>query len=75
MLKLDVLRSTPLERDPFEYVIVRDFVDHEKLKDVLADYPKVPGPGSHPPTGLNISGHFKEMIDELLGPSFQDAVE
>jgi hypothetical protein len=27
MLKLDVLRSTPLERDPFEYVIVKDFVD------------------------------------------------
>ena len=75
MLKLDVLRSTPLERDPFEYVIVKDFVDHQKLKAVLADYPDVPGPGSHPPDGLNISGHFKEFIDELLGPSFQNVVE
>ena len=69
MLKLDVLRSTPLERDPFEYVIVRDFVDHEKLKEVLADYPDVPGPGSHPPDGLKIKGNFKDMIDEMVGSS------
>jgi hypothetical protein len=75
MLKLDVLRSTPLQRDPFEYLIVRDFVDRERLKQVLADYPEVPGPGSHPPAGLNISGHFKELIDELLGPAFQQIVE
>ena len=75
MLKLDVLRSTPLERDPFEYVIVRDFVDHEKLKEVLADYPQVPGPGSHPPAGLKISGHFKKLMDELLDGPFRKIVE
>jgi hypothetical protein len=75
MLKLDALRSTPLERDPFEYVIVRNFVDHEKLKEVFADYPDVPGPGSHPPDGLKIAGHFKDMIDEMLGSSFRNIVE
>ncbi|HZR71474.1 2OG-Fe(II) oxygenase [Bradyrhizobium sp.] len=75
MLKLDALRSTPVQHDPFEYLIVKNFVDGEKLKGVLADYPEVPGPGSHPPAGLKISGHFKELIDELLGPSFQHLVE
>ena len=75
MLKLDTLRSTPLQRDPFEYLIVRDFVEREKLKQVLSDYPEVPGPGSHPPAGLKIAGHFKEMIDELLANSFRQAVE
>jgi hypothetical protein len=35
----------------------------------------VPGPGSHPPAGLKIAGHFKEMIDELLATSFRQAVE
>jgi len=75
MLKLDVLRSTPLEHDPFEYVIVKDFVAHENLKEVLADYPDVPGPGSHPPDGLKIAGHFKDMIDEMLGSSFRNIVE
>jgi SM-20-related protein len=75
MLKLDTLRATPLQRDPFEYLIVRDFIEREKLKQVLSDYPDVPGPGSHPPAGLKIAGHFKEMIDELLATSFRQAVE
>jgi len=44
MLKLDTLRSTPLQRDPFEYLIVRDFIEREKLREVLSDYPEVPGP-------------------------------
>jgi len=39
MLKLDTLRATPVEHDPYDYLIVRNFVDREKLKEVLADYP------------------------------------
>ena len=75
MLKLDTLRATPIERDPFDYVIVRNFVEREKLAEVLADYPQVPGPGSHPPAGLKISGHFKELMDELLDGPFRKIVE
>jgi SM-20-related protein len=75
MLKLDTLRATPIERDPFDYVIVRNFVEREKLQDVLADYPDVPGPGSHPPAGLKISGHFKALMDELLDDPFRKIVE
>ena len=75
MLRLDALRATPVEHDPFDYVIVKNFVGREKLKGVLADYPDVPGPGSHPPAGLKIAGQFKELIDEMLGPSFRDVVE
>ena len=75
MLKLDTLRTTPLERDPFDYVIVRNFVEREKLNEVLSDYPEVPGPGSHPPAGLKISGHFKQLMDELLDTPFRKLVE
>ena len=75
MLKLDTLRATPIERDPFDYVIVRNFVEREKLAEVLADYPQVPGPGSHPPAGLKISGHFKKLMDELLDGPFRKIVE
>ena len=75
MLRLDTLRTTPVERDPFDYVIVRNFVERERLRGVLADYPEVPGPGSHPPAGLKIAGHFKELIDEMLGPAFRNLIE
>ena len=56
MLRLDTLRDTPIERNPFEHVIVKDFIEREELKKVLADYPEVPGPGSHPPSTLKITG-------------------
>jgi len=75
MLRLDALRDAPLEHDPFEYVIVKEFIDRKKLKDVLADYPDVPGPGSHPPAGLKIAGHFKDLMDEILDGDFRKAVE
>jgi SM-20-related protein len=75
MLRLDALRATPVENNPFEYLIVKDFVEHGNLKEVLDDYPEVPGPGSHPPAGLKIAGHFKEMINEMLGSSFRNLVE
>ena len=75
MLRLDVLRSTPIERDPFEFVVVKDFIEREKLKGVLADYPEVPGPGSHPPSGLKIAGRFKDLMDEMLDAPFRNAIE
>jgi SM-20-related protein len=75
MLRLDALRATPVEHDPFDYVIVKNFVESERLEEVLADYPEVPGPGSHPPAGLKIAGRFKDLIDELLEPSLQSVVE
>jgi SM-20-related protein len=75
MLRLDALRTTPIEHDPFDYVIVRNFVERETLDGVLSDYPEVPGPGSHPPAGLKISGHFKKLMDELLDAPFRKLVE
>jgi hypothetical protein len=75
MLDIERLRATPLTTDPFEYVIVRNFVDGDRLEKAQADYPEVPGPGSHPPAGLKIAGGFKALMDELLGEPFRRAVE
>lgn len=75
MLRLDTLRATPLESDPFEHVVVKDFIERDRLNQVLADYPDVPGPGSHPPSGLKITGAFKALIEALLDTPFRNAVE
>jgi hypothetical protein len=47
----------------------------DRFPEVLADYPEVPGPGSHPPAELSIRGHFEALIEELRGPEFQAAIE
>jgi SM-20-related protein len=69
------LERTPLERDPFEYIVVADFLGAQHFPDVLKDYPEVPGPGSHPPAELSIHGHFQALMEELQGPVFREAIE
>jgi len=71
----DKLASTPREREPFNYVVVPDFLKPETFHSVIADYPEVPGPGSHPPAELKIGGHFAALMDELNGPIFRKAIE
>ena len=71
----DALERTPLEREPFPYIVIPDFLKSDRFPEVLADYPKVPGPGSHPPSELTIRGHFQALMDELRGPAFQAAIE
>jgi SM-20-related protein len=74
-LDFDALARTPLQRDPFDYVVVPDFIRAEKFAEVVADYPTVPGPGSHPPAELDIRGRFEELMQELQGPNFRSAIE
>src|SRR5436309_2351504 len=71
----EALERTPLERDPFDHVVVPHFLRPEGFAQALADFPEVPGPGSHPPSELDISGHFAGLIEELRGPQFQAMVE
>lgn len=69
------LEATPLQRDPYDFLVVPNFVLGERMKNVLADYPEVPGPGSHPPSELTIQGDFAALMEELDGPAFRDAIE
>jgi len=71
----DALERTPLQRDPFDYLVVPNFLRAERFAEVIADFPEVPGPGSHPPSELDIRGHFAELIEELRGPLLQSVVE
>lgn len=74
-IDIDRLRAAPLQTDPYDYVVIPNFVKPDRLKDVLADYPDVPGPGSHPPSVLDIRGHFHGLMAELDEEPFRKAVE
>jgi hypothetical protein len=67
--------ATPLVREPFAFVVVPNFVRPEFFASVLADFPKVPGPGSFPLEALEIRGAFQALLGELDSLSFQQAVE
>jgi hypothetical protein len=74
-LSFESLERTPLQVDPFEHVVVPNFVRPEKLADIIADFPDVPGPGSHPPSELDIRGRFAELLEELESEGFRHAIE
>ncbi|WP_334176839.1 2OG-Fe(II) oxygenase [Pseudoxanthobacter sp.] len=74
-LDYDALASTPLQKDPFDYLVVPNFVLGDKLQGIIDDYPQVPGPGSHPPSELDIHGNFAAVMKELDGPRFRAMIE
>ena len=74
-LNIAALRATPLKHEPYNYLVLPDFVQAERFPAVVADYPQVPGPGSHPPSELRIEGHFKGLLEEMNGPDFRHAIE
>lgn len=74
-LDFETLDRSPLQRDPYEWLIVENFIRPEQFGHVSADFPKVPGPGSHPPAELSINGHFENLMNELQGDAFRAAIE
>ena len=74
-LSYEAIERTPLEKDPFEYVIIPNCVNADALKQIGTDFPPVPGAGSHPPSELQIKGHFAALLQELESAKFREAVE
>ena len=74
-LDIAALERTPLKRDPYDYLVVPDFVRAERFSAVLTDYPAVPGPGSHPLSEVDVGGNFEALLEELNGPEFRHAIE
>ena len=75
LLDLDRLRAAPLCRDPFDFVVVEDFVDRDELSLLVGDFPAVPGHGSFPVESLACGPVFSRLVAALTGPALRCAVE
>lgn len=75
ILDLDRLRGTPLCRDPFDFVVVEDFVRRDEVGAIIADFPKIRAHGSFPVQGLGCGPAFMRLAAALTGPELRDAVE
>jgi SM-20-related protein len=74
VLDLDRLRAAPLEHDPFDFVVVAEFLRTEALSAILADFPRVPGAGSFPIECLDYGAAFAGLVAALTGPALARAV-
>jgi hypothetical protein len=75
LLDLDALRATPRKNEPYDYLVVPNFVPSAAMTKVVGDFPKIDSTGSLPLTELDIRGDFKALIDEMDGPAFRALIE
>ena len=75
LLKIDALANTPLQTDPYDYVVVEDFLDAAAQDRVLSGFPDMPDAGSFPLSELQVGAGMQALFDALDGPEFRKAVE
>jgi len=73
LLDLQAFRDTPLTREPFEYLIVPNFVKPEALESVQRDFPEITKGGSYPITALEYGPAFDNLAQELMGDELAQA--
>ena len=75
LLDLERLRASPLQRDPFDHVIVENFVPAEHARDLIADFPPLGGHGSFPLARETCGTAFARLAAELEGEGLRRAIE
>jgi SM-20-related protein len=72
---LDAFRAAPLQRDPYEYLILPGFVTPAAVEQINADYPRIEHSGSFPLESLKFGPAFEAMVDALESEEFRKAFE
>ncbi len=75
MIDLDRFESTPLVREPFEFLVVPEFVKAEARTAVNADYPHIEKRGSFPLSEVEYGAAFGQLMDDLNSPEMRAAFE
>jgi hypothetical protein len=75
VLNLDRLRAAPLCRDPFDFVVVEDFVRRDELPLAVADFPEIRSQGSFPIDVLQPGPAFARLVKALTGSALRLVIE
>jgi SM-20-related protein len=74
LLDLDRLHAARLENDPYDFIVVEEFVRREALPAILADFPAMRGAGSFPVESLEYGVAFAGLVTALTGPALARAI-
>jgi hypothetical protein len=70
LLNFAALDAAPLKREPFDYLVVPDFLTPGALAGANRDYPEITSPGNKDLEALHYGPGFGALIDELTGAEF-----
>jgi hypothetical protein len=74
-LDLEKFRTTPLTREPFEFLVVPEFVKAGARDAIDKDYPEVSRAGSFPLREVTYGPGFAKLIEEMRSQEFRKAFE
>jgi hypothetical protein len=76
MIELDFakLRATPVSNDPFQHVVVPQFVPPHTLDLVLAALPPLNKRGSFPPDSVKLGPAARDLMTAMEGPELRHAI-
>ena len=74
MLHLAKLAAAEFHSEPFEYLVVDDFLLPGCKRALVQDFPAIDRSGSFPLSRLSYGPAFRQLTDELLDKDFADAV-
>lgn len=71
VLDLTAFDRTPLQKDPFDYLVVRDAIRSDALHVLNRDYPRIDKPANYSPGDLDYGPSFRQLLEELDSPEFE----
>jgi hypothetical protein len=74
LLDLDRLRAAPLQHDPFDFVVVENFVRPDHLAALVVEFPALGKHGSFPLDGQHYGATFARLAAELEGSDLRRAI-
>ena len=68
------MRAAPLVRDPFDFIVVEEFVRRDALAPLVADFPDIRRHGSFPVDTLVYGPAFARLVTALTGAELRCAI-
>jgi len=74
-LDLTALEQARAVTEPFDYVVVPDFITASQQSRAIENFPSISHGGSYPLASVDIPPPFQELLDEMDSPAFEQEVE
>ena len=74
LINLEAIQRAELRCEPFDFLVVPDFLSEEVLLRVNEDYPAIDTAANHPLTSLQYGPVFGELIEEIQSTSFAEVL-
>jgi hypothetical protein len=74
LINLQAIRQAELHPEPFDFLVVPDFLSQEVLQRVNEDYPAIDTAANHPLKSLQYGPLFTVLVEEIQSTAFAKAL-